>query len=148
MYDTPSMQYSQLVMAARKAETETPGSNVPEVRAKSAVVGIDLKSKGASSDPSYEVITQKIAYLMSAITNQNKNSNSVGHNNGNGKIPNIKSQRLEKDRKDRICSGCGGIGHGWRECATPRQSNSLTFKPETFSPLPTSTRQESTSTDN
>ena len=35
-------------MAARKAETETPGSNVSEARAKSAVVGIDSKSKGAS----------------------------------------------------------------------------------------------------
>ena len=64
MYDTPNLQYSQLVMPARKAETETPGSNVSEVRAKSAVVGIYSKSKGASSDPSYEVITQQIAYLI------------------------------------------------------------------------------------
>ena len=29
MYYKPDLQYSQLVMAARKAETETPGSNVP-----------------------------------------------------------------------------------------------------------------------
>ena len=28
MYDKPDSQYSQLVMAARKAETETPGSSV------------------------------------------------------------------------------------------------------------------------
>ena len=41
LYDTPNLQYSQLVMAARKAETETPGGNVSEVRAKSAVVEID-----------------------------------------------------------------------------------------------------------
>ena len=112
MYDTPDLQYSQLVMAARKAETETPGSDVPATRAKSAVVEIDSKSKGASSDPSYEVITQQIARLMSAITNQKTNNNGVGHINGNGKIPNTKTQRLEKDRKDRICWGCGGIGHG------------------------------------
>ena len=88
MYDTPNLQYSQLVMAARKVETETPGSNVSEARAKSTVVGIDSNSKGDSSDPSYEVITQQIAYLMSAITNQNKSNNSVGYNNGNGKISN------------------------------------------------------------
>ena len=113
MYDTPDLQYSQLLMAARKAETETPGSNVSEARVKSAVIGIDSKSKGASSDQFYEVITQQIAYLMSAITNQNTNSHSVGHNNGNGKIPNTRTQRPEQDRKDRICWGCGGIGHGW-----------------------------------
>ena len=70
-----------------------------EARAKSAVVGIDSKSKGASSDPSYEAITQQIAYLMSAITNQNKNNISVGHNNGNGKIPNMKVKGLRKIEK-------------------------------------------------
>ena len=41
MYDKPDSQYSQLVMAVRKAETETPGSGVSEVKAKSAVVEID-----------------------------------------------------------------------------------------------------------
>ena len=111
------------------------------------MVGIDSKSKGASSDPSYEVITQQIAYLMSAITSLNTNNNSVGHNNGNGKIPNTRTQRPKQDRKDGICWGCGGIGHGWREYATPKQSNNLPFKPETSSPLPTSTREGSTSTD-
>ena len=55
-------------MAARKAETETPQSSVPEVRAKSAVVGTDLQLKVASSDPPYEAITLQIAYLMSVIT--------------------------------------------------------------------------------
>ena len=35
MYDKPDLPYTQLVMAARKAETETPGSNVPEARVKS-----------------------------------------------------------------------------------------------------------------
>ena len=41
MYDKPDSQYSQLVMPARKAETETPGNGVSEVRAKSPVVEID-----------------------------------------------------------------------------------------------------------
>ena len=48
-------------MDARKAETETPGSDVSEARAKSAVVEIDSKSEGTSFDPSYEAITQPIA---------------------------------------------------------------------------------------
>ena len=144
MYDTPDLQYSQLVMVARKAETETPGSDVSEARAKSAVVGISSKSKAASSDLSYEAITQQIAYIMSAITNHNTNNNCVWHNNGNGKIPNTKTQRPEKDRKDRICWGCGGIGHGWRECETSRQDNNLPFNPVTTSPLPASTRGELT----
>ena len=73
MYDNTNQQYSQLVMTVRKAETQTPGSGVPEARAKSAVVDIDSKSKAVSSDPPYEAITQQIAYLMSAITNQNPN---------------------------------------------------------------------------
>ena len=90
-------------MAARKAETETPGSNMSAVRAKSAVVVIDSKFEGTSSNPSYEAITQQIAYLMSAITNQNTTNNSARHNNGNGKIPNTKTQGSENDRKDRIC---------------------------------------------
>ena len=85
---------------------------------------------------------------MSAITNQNTNKSSVGHNNGNGKIPNTKTQRPEKDRKDRICWRCGGIGHQWRECATSRQDNNLPFKPVTTSPLPALTREELTSVDN
>ena len=48
MYDKPDSQYSQLVMASRKAENETPGSTVSEARAKSAVVGTDtaLEAKG------------------------------------------------------------------------------------------------------
>ena len=59
LYDKPDSQYSQLLMALRKAETETLGSSVSEVRAKAAVVGADTDSpeKGASSEPSYEVIT-------------------------------------------------------------------------------------------
>ena len=47
MYDTSNLQYSQMVMAVRKAETETPGSNVSEARAKSAVVGIDSNLRGS-----------------------------------------------------------------------------------------------------
>ena len=41
-----------------------------KARAKSAVVEIDSKSEGTSFDPSYEVITQWIAYLMSVLTDQ------------------------------------------------------------------------------
>ena len=72
LYDNPNSQYSQLVMALRKAETETPGSSVSEVRVKSAVVGADTDSsaKGAGPEPLYEAITQQIAYLMSAVANQ------------------------------------------------------------------------------
>ena len=51
MNDKSNSQYSHLVMAARKAETETPGSNVPKARAKSPVVETELQSKAASSDP-------------------------------------------------------------------------------------------------
>ena len=51
LYDKPDSQYSQLVMASRKAETETLRSSVSEVRAKSTVVGTDTDSKvkGTSS---------------------------------------------------------------------------------------------------
>ena len=72
MHDKPDSPYSQLVMAARKAEIETARSSVSEVRAKSAVVGTASASqaKVASSDPPYEALTQQIAYLMSVITNQ------------------------------------------------------------------------------
>ena len=69
-------KYSQLIMVARKAKTETLGSNVSRARAKSTVVGTDLQVKVASSDPPYEALTQQIAYLMSAITNQNFSKNS------------------------------------------------------------------------
>ena len=39
---------------------------------------------------------------------------------------NLKGQK--KDRKDMISWGCGGTGHGWRECLTPREGNNLPFK--------------------
>ena len=135
MYDKPDSQYSQLVMAARKAETETPGNSVSEARAKSAVVGTASASqvKVASSDPPYEALTQQIAYLMSAITNQNL-SKSNGCNgskpsNGNGKYSSTKFQRPKRDRKDIKCWEGGGTGHSWRECSTPRQGNNIHFKP-------------------
>ena len=72
LYDKPDSQYSQLVVASRKVETETLGSSVSEVRAKSAVVGADtdLAETKANSEPSYEGITQQMAYLMSAVANQ------------------------------------------------------------------------------
>ena len=72
LYDKPDSQYSQLVMASRKAEMETLGSSVSKCRAKSPIVGTntDLAEAKASSKPSYEAITQQIAYLMSAVANQ------------------------------------------------------------------------------
>ena len=78
MYDKPDSQYSQLVMASRKAETETPESSVSEARVKSGVVGMDtaLQAKGVSSEASYEALTQEIAYLMSAVTNQTNQNDS------------------------------------------------------------------------
>ena len=64
LYDKPDSQYSQLVMALRKAETETLGSSVSEVRAKSAVVGADIDSleQKVSSEPLYETFMQQVAY--------------------------------------------------------------------------------------
>ena len=72
-----------------------------------------------------------------------------------------KKQGPKKDWKDMCCWGCGGTMHGWRECLTPRQGNNFPYKPvnrnlngwqgeetKTSSPLPTMTREESTSKDN
>ena len=53
---------------------ETLRSSVFKGRAKSAIVGTDtdLAEGKACSKPSYEAITQQIAYLMSAVANQVK----------------------------------------------------------------------------
>ena len=113
MYDKPDSQYSQLVMAAQKAETETPGSSISEARAKSAVVGTAsaLQAKVASPVPPYEAFTQQIAYLMSAITNQNSSKsngcNVSKSNNGNDKYSSATFQKSKRDRKDMKCWGCG-----------------------------------------
>ena len=160
-------------MDLRKAETATLRSSVSEVRAKSAVVGSDTDSlaKVASSEPSYEEITQKIAYLKSAVANQtspnpNKNVGCTGFkSNGNGKYPSTTFQRPKQDRKNTTCWGCGETRHSWRECSTPRQGNNLPFKPnppslnqgnrlnlngqqgeetQASNPLPVTTRAEST----
>ena len=84
-------------LAASKAETETPSSNVSEVRARSTVVGTDLQVKVTSSDPPYKAFTQQIAYLKSAITNQNSSKNNECNGskqgNGNGKFSTTKFQR-------------------------------------------------------
>ena len=119
LYGKPDSQYSQLVMALRKAETETLRSSVSKVRAKSTVVEADTDSpeKGASSEPSYEVIMQQIAYLMSAVANQtslnlNKNGGCMGFkSNGNGKYPSTTFQRPKKDKRNMTCWACGGSGH-------------------------------------
>ena len=124
-------------MALRKAETQTLGGSVPEVRVKSTVVWIDTDSqvKGASSEPSYQAITQQIAYLMSPVANQtnqnlNKNGGCIGFkSNGNANYPSTTFQRPKSDKKNMACWGCGGSGHSWRECSTPRQGNNLPFRP-------------------
>ena len=90
-------------MAARKAETKTPGGSVSEARAKSAVVKLETQPKVASSDQSSEAITKQITYLMSTITNQNANTNGQNGprcNSGGGKFTNTKAQWPKKDRKD------------------------------------------------
>ena len=138
----PDSQYSQLVKALRKAETETVGSSVSEVRAKSAIVGTDtdLLAKGASSEQSYEVIMQQIAYLMPAVANRtnlnlNKNGGCMGFkSNGNGKYPSYTFQRPKRDKKNMTCWGCQGSGHSWTECSTPRQGNNLPFRPNPARP--------------
>ena len=38
-------------------------------------------------------------------------------------------QRPKCDQKNMTCWGCGGTGHSWRECSTPRQGNTLPFRP-------------------
>ena len=78
LYDKPDSQYSQLVMVSRKAEMETLGNSVSKGIAKSAIVGAntDFAETKAGSEPSYEAITQQIAYLMSAVTNQASPSKS------------------------------------------------------------------------
>ena len=128
LYDKPDLQYSQLVMASRKAEMEKLGSSVSKGRAKSAIVGTntDLAEAKASSEPSYEAITQQIAYLMSAVANQvhpemTKTSGCLGFkSNENNKYSSNMFQRPKCDRKNMTCWGCGGTRHSWRECSTPR----------------------------
>ena len=58
LYNNPDSQYTQLVRASRKAETETLRSRVSKVRAKFAVVGADTdpSEKKFSSEPLYEMI--------------------------------------------------------------------------------------------
>ena len=135
MYNKPDSQYSQLVMAALKAETETPSSSVSEARAKSSVVGTapTLLVKVTRYDPPYEALTQQIAYFMSAVTNQNlgKNNGCNGSksNNGNGKYSSTKFQKPKGKYKRYKVLGCGGTGHSLRECSTPRQGNNLPYKP-------------------
>ena len=127
LYDKPDSQYSQMVMASRKAETETLRSSVSEVRAKSAVEGADtdLAEKKASSKPLYEAIMQQIAYLMSDVANQtNPNPTKTGGHtgfkpNGNGKYPSNTFQRPKHDRKNMTCWRCGETGHSWRNAPLP-----------------------------
>ena len=177
LYDKPDSQYSQLVMASRKAEMETLGSGVSKGRAKSAMVGTntDLAESKASSEPSYKAITQQIPYLMAAIANQvmpdlTKPSGHLGFkSNETNKYSFNTSMRPKHDRKNITCWGCGGTRHSWRECSTPGQGNTLTFrsnfpnvnpgirqnlngqqgdKNQSSNSLPVATREESTSTRN
>ena len=137
LYDKPGSQYSQLVMASRKAERETLGSSVSKCRAKSAIVGAntDLAETKASSEPSYEAITQQIAYLMSAIANQTSPNPTKSSgcprfkHNGTSKYSPNTFQRPKHNKKNMTCWGCGGTRHSWRECSTPRQRNTLPFRP-------------------
>ena len=137
LYEKPDSQYSQLVMASRKTKAETLRSSVSEGRAKSAIEGTntDLEEAKASSEPSYKAMTQQIAYLMSAVANQvkpelTKPSGCPGfksHETNNYSSNTF--QRPKCDQKNMTCWGCGGTRYSWRECSTPRQGNTLPFKP-------------------
>ena len=175
LYNKPDSKYSQLVMASRKAETESLRSSVSEVKSAVVVASMDLAETKASSEPSYEAITQQIAYLMSAIAKQvnlnlTKTSGHPGFKpNGNGKYSSNTFQRPRCDRKNMTCWGCGGTGHSWRECSNPRHGNTLPFRPNlsslnpgsrlnlngqqgeetpTSNPLSVTTQKESTSMEN
>ena len=91
-------------MAARKVKSETPGSGASEIRAKPAVVELGTQPKATSSKPPYKAIMQEIAYIMSAITNQNVSNNGQNGarcNNGNRTFPNTKPKGQRKIKK--IC---------------------------------------------
>ena len=164
-------------MASRKVEMEKPGSGVSKGRTKSAIAwtNTDLAKSKASSEPSYKAITQQIGYFMSAVAKQvmaeqTKPSGCLGFkSNETNKYSSNASQRPKHDQKNMICWGCGGTGHSWRECSTPRQGNTLPFRPnflnvnpvrrqnlngqqgeenQSSNPLPVTTREESTSTRN
>ena len=115
LYDKPDSQYSQLVMASRKAEMETLRSSMSGGRAKSAIVGAntDLAEAKARSEPCYEAITQQIAYLMSAVANQAnpeliKTSGHLGFKpNGNSKYSSNTFQRPKHDKKNDLLGMCG-----------------------------------------
>ena len=106
-------------------------------RAKSAIVGnnTDLAESKASSKPSYEAITQQIAYLMSAVAKQvmpelTHPSRHPGFKpNETNKYSSNAFQRPKHNQKNMTCWGCGGTGHCWRECSTPCQGNTLPFRP-------------------
>ena len=113
LYDKPDSQYSQLVMASRKAETEIHGSSLTKGRSKSAAVGenADLAEAKVSSDPSYEAITQQIAYLMSAVANNvnpglTKPNGCLGiKSKGNNRYSSNMFQRSKCDRRIITCWG-------------------------------------------
>ena len=97
-------------------------------RAESAVVknNTDLAKSKASSEPYYEAITQKLAYLMSAVAKQvmPEPTNPSGcpelKPNETNKYSTNAYQRPKHDQKNMNCWGCGETGHSWRECSNPR----------------------------
>ena len=79
---------------------------------------------------------------MSAVATQNnpsgnKNGGCSGSQpNGNDKYPSTTFQGPKKDKNNMTRCGCGGSGHSWRECFTPRQGNSLPFRPNPLNQNP------------
>ena len=131
MYDKPYSQYSKLVMAARKAKTETPGSGASHVRANLAVVELGAQPKATSSKPHVRQLCNRLCpscpllpIRMQAIMVKMVQDVTMGM--GNFLIQKPKGQR--KTQKDILCWGYGGTGHGWGECSTRTQGNNLPFK--------------------
>ena len=95
---------------------ETLGIGVSKARAKSAIAGTntDLAESKASSEPSYEAITQQIAHPMSTVAKQVmlELTKPSGHlrfkPNETNKYSSNTPQRLKHDQKNITCWGCGG----------------------------------------
>ena len=130
VYKQPEVNYEALLKAAKEAELEFTESKTVNVRAKA--VGVIEKGE----NPKIQELNNRIESLTASLkannlaknngkTNSAPNSPMKQFPTGSGGPKDKKSEPRERDqasenRKPMQCYKCGGWGHGWKDCPSPR----------------------------